>query len=86
MKKSVSVSRQIGKDEEEQDSPSHIFGSILGQESKYGNDASDVAEADLPCAADGPPMVATEVHVEPADDDGHGAVGAHGDKEEGGWK
>lgn len=31
-------------------------------------------------------MVAAEVHVEPADDDGHGAVGAHGDKEEGGWE
>lgn len=27
-------------------------------------------------------MVAAEVHVEPADDDGHGAVGAHGDEEE----
>lgn len=26
-------------------------------------------------------MVPAEVHVEPADDDRHGAVGAHGDQE-----
>lgn len=29
-------------------------------------------------------MVAAQVHVEPADDDRHGAVGAHGDEEQGG--
>ena len=29
-------------------------------------------------------MVAAEVEVEPADDDGEGGVGAHGDEEEGG--
>lgn len=29
-------------------------------------------------------MVAAEVHAEPADDDGEGGVGAHGDEEEGG--
>ena len=28
-------------------------------------------------------MVASQVHVEPADDDGHGGVGAAGDEEEG---
>lgn len=27
-------------------------------------------------------MVAAQVHVEPADDDGHGTVGAHRDEEE----
>lgn len=29
-------------------------------------------------------MVAAQVHVEPAHDDGHGAVGAHADQEQGG--
>lgn len=51
---------------------------------KDGNDAAQVAKADLPSAADGTPMMAAEVHVEPADNDGHGRVGTHGNEEEGG--
>ena len=57
---------------------------VFGQESVGGDDAADVAEADLPGRADGPAMVAAEVEIEPADYDGEGGVGAHGDEEEGG--
>ena len=57
---------------------------VFGQESVRGDDAADVAEADLPGCADGPAMVAAEVEIEPADYDWKGGVGAHGDEEEGG--
>ena len=58
--------------------------SIFRQERIRGYDAADVAEADLPGRADGATVVAAQVEVEPAHDDGEGGVGAHGDEEEGG--
>ena len=57
---------------------------VLGQKRVRGDDAADVAEADLPGRADGSAVVAAEVEVEPADDDRKGGVGAHCDEEEGG--
>ena len=57
---------------------------VLGQKRIRGDDAADVAEADLPGGADGAAVVAAQVEVEPAHDDGEGGVGAHGDEEEGG--
>ena len=60
-----------------------VLGGILRQEGKHGDDAANVAEADLPGGSDGAPVVATQVHVEPADDDGHGSVGSTGHQEEG---
>ncbi|KAL9102738.1 MAG: hypothetical protein Q9163_002135 [Psora crenata] len=48
-----------------------------------GDNAPDIAEADLPSGADGAPVVAAEVHVEPADDDRGGTIGAHCDEKEG---
>lgn len=46
------------------------------------DDAANVAEADLPGDADGAPVVPAQVHVEPAHDDGHGAVRPHDDEEQ----
>lgn len=57
---------------------------VLGQERVRGDDAADVAEADLPGRPDGPTVVAAQVEVEPAHDDGEGGVRAHCDEEEGG--
>ena len=56
---------------------------VLGQESVRGDDAADVPEANLPGRPDGSTMVAAEVEVEPADDDGQGGVCAHCHKEQG---
>ena len=64
--------------------PLPVAGRVLGQERVRGDDAANVAEADLPGRPDGAAVVAAEVEVEPADDDGQGGVGAHGDEEEGG--
>ena len=64
--------------------PLLVAGRVLGQERVRGDDAANVAEADLPGGADGAAVVAAEVEVEPADYDGEGGVGAHGDEEEGG--
>ena len=64
--------------------PLLVAGRVLGQERVRGDDAANVAEADLPGRPDGSAVVAAEVEVEPADDDGQGGVGAHGDEEEGG--
>lgn len=58
------------------------LGRILLEEGKHGDDATNVAESDLPRASDRSPSVTAEVHVEPAHDDGHGRVRAHGDEEE----
>ena len=55
---------------------------VLGQERVRGDDAADVAEADLPGRPDRAAMVAPEVEVEPADDHGEGRVGAHRDEEQ----
>lgn len=52
------------------------------QKDEGRDDASDVAEGDLPGGTDGAAVVAAEVHVKPADHDGHGGVTAHSDEEE----
>lgn len=49
---------------------------------KRGDDAAQVAEANLPGAADSAAMMAPQVHVEPAHDDGHGGVDAHDSEKE----
>ena len=64
--------------------PLLVPGRILGQEGVRGDDAANVAEADLPGRPDGAAVVPPEVQIEPADDDGQGGVGAHGDEEKGG--
>ena len=64
--------------------PLLVPGRVLGQERVRGDNTANVAEADLPGRPDGAAVVAAEVEVEPADDDGQGGVGAHGDEEEGG--
>jgi len=46
------------------------------------DDTTDIAESNLPRGAYRTPMVAPEVHVEPADNYRHGGVGAHCDEEE----
>ena len=56
---------------------------ILGQERVRGDDAPDVAEANLPGRPNGPTMVPAEVEVEPADYHGEGGVRAHRDEEQG---
>lgn len=45
------------------------------------NNAADIAKADLPSRADCSAVVAAEVEIEPADNDGHGGEAAHGDEE-----
>lgn len=60
----------------------HILWCIFLEESKDGDDTADVAETNLPCRSDRAAMVASEIHVEPADDNGHGGICAHGDEEE----
>ena len=50
--------------------PLLVAGRVLGQERVRGDDAANVAEADLPGRPDGAAVVAAEVEVEPADDDG----------------
>ena len=50
---------------------------IRAQERKDSDDSTDVAKAYLPRTTDRPTMVASKVHVEPADYDRHGCVGAH---------
>lgn len=67
--------------------PRAVFGSILDEEGKGGDDAAAVAEADDPGGADGALGVAVagkvEVHHVPTDDDGSGGKGAHGDEADG---
>ena len=60
----------------------HVGRLVLGQEGVGGDDAAGVAEADLPRGADGAPVVAAEVHVEPADEQRQRRVCAAGDEEE----
>ena len=55
---------------------------VLGQKGVRGDDAANVAEANLPGRPDRSAMVAAEVEVEPADDDREGRVRAHGDEEQ----
>ena len=55
---------------------------ILGLESVRGDDAADIAEADLPRCSDRSAMVAAEVEIEPADDDRERRVRAHRDEEQ----
>lgn len=55
---------------------------VFGQESVRGDDAADVAEANLPGCPDRSTMVAAEVEIEPADDHRKGRVRAHGDEEQ----
>ena len=45
-----------------------------------GNDTTNVAKRNLPRRADGLAVVSAQVHVEPAHDDGHSTVRAHGDQ------
>ena len=45
------------------------------------NDASNVAKAYLPCCSHSASVVPTQIHREPANDDGHGRIDAHGDQE-----
>lgn len=59
-----------------------IPGRILGQKGIRRDDAADVPKADLPRRTHAASVMPTEVHGEPADDDGHGAETAHGDEEE----
>lgn len=60
------------------------FRLVLRQEGVCGDDTSDVAETDLPRRTHRAAVMPAEVHGEPADDDGHGRVDAHGDEEESG--
>ena len=46
------------------------------------DDAPDIAEPNLPRGTDCAAMVPAEIHVEPADDDGHSRIGAHSNQEE----
>lgn len=55
---------------------------VLGQKGVRGDDAANVAEANLPGRPDRSAMVAAEVEVEPADDNREGRVRAHGDEEQ----
>ena len=55
---------------------------ILGQERVRGDDAANVAEANLPGRPNGPTMVPAEIEIEPANDHGEGGVRAHGDEEQ----
>lgn len=61
-----------------------IRGRVLDEEGEGGDDATRVAEADHPGGADDALGVAVarevEVHDVPADDDGTGGKGAHGDE------
>lgn len=54
----------------------------MAQEGIRGNDTADVSESHLPGSTNGSTMVTSEIHIEPADDDGHGRVGTHRDEEE----
>lgn len=76
-------SRQTEKPEQHC-KPGPILGRIARQERKSRDDAAAVAEANHPRDADASLHVAAQVHGHPADDDGHGGVGAHGNEEEGG--
>ena len=64
--------------------PLLVPGRVLGQKRIRGDNTANIAEPDLPGRPDGTAVVAAEVQVEPAHDDGQGGVGAHGDEEEGG--
>ena len=64
--------------------PGPILRLVLCQKRIRRDDAADVAKANLPGGADGAAVMAAQVEVEPADDDGQGGVDAHGDEEEGG--
>jgi len=55
---------------------------IARQEGERRDDPADVAESYLPRRADGTAVVPTQVHGEPANDDGHCGVDAGGDEEE----
>ena len=55
---------------------------ILGQERVSGDDAANVAEANLPGRPDGTTMVPAQIEVEPANNDGEGGVRAHRDEEQ----
>lgn len=64
-----------------------VFGGVLDEEGKGGDDAAGVAEADDPGGADGALRVVVarkvEVHDVPADDDGSRGKGAHGHEADG---
>lgn len=81
---SISTTARSRKTEKRQrnDMPLAIPGGVCLDEGVGGDYASDVAEADLPGGTNGAAVVAAEVHVEPADYYGHGAVGTHCDEEE----
>lgn len=49
----------------------------------YSNDTANVAKGNLVGGADGAAVVAAEIHVEPAHNDGHSRVGTASDEEEG---
>lgn len=55
---------------------------VLFEKDVNRNNATQVAESNLPCTTDGASEVASEVHIEPADNDWHGRVSAHGDEEQ----
>lgn len=58
------------------------LGRILAEESKDGDNTTDIAETNLPRTTDGTSVMASQVHVEPAHNDGHSRVGSHGDEEQ----
>ena len=55
---------------------------ILGQERVRGDDAANVAEANLPGRPNGPTMMPAEIEIEPANYHGEGGVRAHCDEEQ----
>lgn len=57
---------------------------VLALKRKGRHDAADVAEPNLPRRPDTPPDVTGQVHGEPANDDRHGRVRAHGHEKKGG--
>lgn len=72
------------KEAQEQSVSRPILWRVFRQKRKGGDDPANVPEANLPGRADAASVVTAQVHGEPADDDGHGGVGAHGHQEEGG--
>ncbi|KAL8801756.1 MAG: hypothetical protein Q9182_004228 [Xanthomendoza sp. 2 TL-2023] len=54
-----------------------VLRGVLGQEGESGDDASDIPEADLPCAANASVHMALEAHDVPTDDDGPGGESTH---------
>lgn len=77
------AARSAETDECDTDAISHMVVRSVGRDECIGgNDTANVSEANLPCCADGTTVVTSEVHVEPAYNDRHSGVGAHGDQEE----